>query len=166
MGISALKTLLVYGGQPPIGNVNENPDAGPAMFYSGTALFDPRVGFNSSTLGAIGWYGSGNVPAIDQVPSAISATNIAAAQVPVAGTKMTLVSTTGSGITVLAAAVTVYASGNTIAKGSLAIDGAPGLVGIGRNVASTGSPRLRYYDPTKAIARGLRFTSSGDGARP
>lgn len=164
MGVSAQQgPIWAYGQRPTLGaGGSNNPDAGPSAFFGGVGIPDPRVGYNVTRQGGIMWYGT-DVVAIDQVPSTISTTAVAAAQAPVAGTPLTLVSATGAGITVLASAVTVWASGNLIPAGALAIDGAPGLVQLG-NLAqlSTGVTRCSAYDPTKAIARGLTITSVGN----
>lgn len=164
MGVSAEKGPKVfYGTRAPIGSGgSENPDAGPGMAYMGLGLIDPRVGYNQGPLGAIGWYGLGQVCVLDQAPSTLSTTAIAAAQVPTANTKLTLVSSAGAGITPLTAALQVYGSGNIIPVGALAIDGSPGLVGIGTPLPATGNTRLRWYDPTKAIARNIQIASVGN----
>lgn len=164
MGVSAQQgPLWVYGSRPTLGAAgSNNPDAGPSGFFAGIGIADPRVGYNVTRQGGIMWYGADPVT-IDQVPSAISTTAIAALQVPVAATPLTLVSATGAGITVLASAVVVWASGNTIPVGSLAIDSLPGLVQLG-NLAqlSTGTTRLSAYDPTVAIARAVALHSVGN----
>lgn len=162
MGISAVKgPLVVYGTRAPIGSGgSENPDLAPSLFWGGAAVFDPRAGYNVTKMGAIG-FGGGESAAINQVPSAISAVNIAASQSP-AGGAITLVSVTGAGITVLAAPLTVWASGNVIPAGALAIDLAPGLVSFGLPSVSNGYTKISLYDPTKAIARNVRLTSGGN----
>lgn len=163
MGVSAQQgPIWVYGQRPPIGSGgSNNPDAGPSGFFAGIGIADARVGYNVTRQGGIMWYGSDPVT-IDQVPSAISTTAIAAAQVPVAATPLTLVSATGAGITVTTTATVVWASGNTVPVGALAIDGLPGLVALGNlNQLSTGTTRLSAYDPTKAIARTVAIHSVG-----
>jgi hypothetical protein len=164
MGVSAQQgPLWIYVQRPTIGaGGSNNPDAAPSGFFAGIGIADPRVGYNVTRQGGIMWYGADPV-CIDQVPSAISTTAIAAAQVPVAATPMTLVSATGAGITVTSSATVVWASGNTVPSGSLAIDGLPGLVGLGNlNQLSTGATRLSAYDPTKAIARAVAIASIGN----
>lgn len=163
MGVSAEQGPKVfYGQRPPLGNASNNPDAGAGMVYGGWGLIDPRVGYNVTALGSIGWYGTNPTVVVDQVPSQLSTVAIAAAQVPVAGTALTLVSTTGAGITVMASSFLSYGSGNTIAAGSLAIDGLPGYINGGVVLPATGNARLRWYDPTKAIARNVQIASVGD----
>lgn len=163
MGISAqYGPVWIFGGRTTLGaGAIGNPDAGPSAFFGGVGIVDPRVGFNVGPLGGVMWYGGNDVVAIDQVPSAISTTAIAAAQVPVAATPLTLVSATGAGITVLASATYVYGSGNTISVGALAIDGVPGVVNLGTVLPSTGFARGKAYDPTKAIARAIAIHSVG-----
>lgn len=164
MGVSAQQgPIWVYGQRPTLGAAgSNNPDAAPSGFFGGIGIADPRVGYNVTRQGGVMWYGSDPV-AIDQVPSTLTTAGIAAAQVVVAGTPLTLVTTTGAGITVLATPVVVWASGNTVPAGALAIDGLPGLVALGNlNQLSTGTTRLSAYDPTKAIARAVRVTSVGN----
>lgn len=162
MGVSAEKGPKVfYGTRAPLGSGgSENPDLGPSLAWGGFNLYDPRSGYNQTKMGAIG-LGGGESAAINQVPSAISAVNIAASQTP-GSAALTLVSATGAGITVLAAPLTVWASGNVIPVGALAIDGAPGLVSFGLPSVSNGYTRISMYDPTKAIARTVRITSGGN----
>lgn len=166
MGISAfVGPLVVYGHRnPPGAGAPNNADLAPNLTWGGWGLMDQRVGYNNTRLGALGWYGDGSgIVVVDAVPSAISAVNIAASQTPAAAA-LTLVTTTGAGITVLATALQVWASGNTIPAGTLAIDGPSGLLSAGAALAvvSTGTTRISMYDPTKAIARAVRITSGGD----
>jgi hypothetical protein len=162
-GSSALKgPLIVYGTRAPIGSGgSENPELAPSIFWGGVGMIDPRPGYNVTRWGAIG-IGSGNSAIVNQVPSAISAVNIAALQVPVSGTALTLVSSTGAGITVTGNALVIYGSGNTVPAGSLAIDGTPTLVGFGLPQLSSGHTKVAFYDPTKAVARAIRVTSVGN----
>lgn len=155
--------IIAYGSRNPIGTGaagSNNPDLAPSLIYGGAGLIDPRAGYNVTKRGAIG-LGGGEPAVINQAPSAISAVNIAASQSPGSGA-ITLVSSSGAGITVLAAAQTVWASGNVIPSGTLAIDGAPGLIAFGAADLSSGYTTVSYYDPTKAIARNVRLTSGGN----
>ncbi len=163
MGITAFKSLITYGQRPPPGtgaSGSENSDICPAILWGGTGIFDGRSGYNVTRLGGIGYYGS-PVCAIDQVPSTISAVNIAASQQAVDGTALTLVSSTGAGITVLATALQVWPSGNTIPVGTLVIDGSPALVGFGTVLPSTGATRMSAYDPTTMLSRNIRIVTAG-----
>lgn len=154
--------LVVYGTRPPLGSGgSENPALAPSLFWGGANMYDQRAGYNVTKAGAIGFSG-GEGAAVNQVPSAIAAANIAASQTPAAAA-LTLVSATGAGITVLAAATTVWASGNVIPAGALAIDGAPGLVSFGSTTENSSSySYVSIYDPTKSIARNIRITSGGN----
>lgn len=139
-----------------LGNVSQGPDLAPSLDYGLNGLLDHRVPYNS--LGAngcvVGWFME--APLVDAVPSTLTTTAIAAAQVPVAGTNMTLVSSTGAGITVLASSMQALGSGNTIAAGSLAIDGAPGYQKFGTNSITT------FYDPATALCRNIQIASVGN----
>lgn len=154
--------LVSYGQRLPVGVAGPlNADLAPCVFWGGACLMDPRVGYNKTRRGTIGLYGDNLIHEISQVPSAISAVNIAASQSPAAGA-ITLVSVTGAGITILSAATVVWSSGNTIPSGTLAIDGAPGLVAFGSADLGTGYTMVSVYDPTKAIARNVRIVSGGN----
>lgn len=136
---------------------NQNPQAGPSSFVHGIVMQDLRdpycyVPGSSSTTPVYGWLGSGVV--LDQVPSAISAVNIAASQTPGSATTLTLVSSSGAGITVGA---TLYSGATgSLVTGLLAIDTAM----AGQSYGQDGT--INVWDPTKACARNVRITSGGD----
>lgn len=163
MTISTLSGPLVSVGQPPaISGMpgDYNSDLGPSLFWGGTGILDPR-GTNQGSGSAAspmfyGFLGSTRIPLINQVPSAITAANIAASQTPTTGTTLTLVTSTAAGITVLSSATVVPPSFTSLAAGTLAIDSASGVVTYGTSTA------VQLYDPTKAIARNVRITSDGN----
>lgn len=158
--------VIAYGDRNPPGTGGTgtvNADKAPSIFWGGTAFLDPRVGYNVTRFGCIGFDSDSDCPVIDQVPSAISATNIAASQAVAGAAAFALVTTSGAGITVLATAAVVWASGNTIPVNALVIDTAPGLVAYGIPQISSGYTAVSIYDPTKAIARNVRVTSGGGG---
>lgn len=161
-GSTGLKgPIIAYGTRAPVGSGgSENPELAPSIFWGGTGFIDPRPGYNVTRWGAIGIGGESAV--VNVVPSTLAANNIAASQTPTAATPLTLVSSTGAGITVLAASLVVWGSGNTIPSGALAIDGAPGLVAFGMPQLSSGNTKVSFYDPTKTIARAVRVHSAGD----
>lgn len=135
------------------------PNSAPSLDYGGSGLMDPRLPWNvaNSPTGAqvIGWLGVDTICVTDQVPSAISTSNIAAAAHAVNGTPMTLVSATGSGITVVAAGgFLALPSRNTIPAGALAIDGEPNYIRLGI------SDYTGFYDPTTGISRAVSITGS------
>ncbi len=148
--------LVVYGAAPYATETNE--DRGPSAFDQGMALLDPRTPFTytpgiSDTRKFYAHLASGIV-CIDAVPSALSATNIAAAQAPTASVALTLVSSSGSGITV-STSITNASTGATV-TGLLAIDTAMSPVTFGS------AAQTSVWDPTKAIARNIRITSVGN----
>lgn len=171
MAITAWKGPLISFGQSVasgagLGQASDpNPSRSPGLFDQGVGIMDPRAAFaynpgasmGGAALGergAYGWWGVTHIAICNQVPSTISAVAIAAAQVPVASTAMTLRSTSGAGITV-STSITSAATGATV-TGLLAIDTAMAPV---QNGATGGN---LFWDPTKAIARCLQFTSAGD----
>ncbi len=156
--------MIIYGDRNPQGQGaggSMNPNKAPSLVWGGMGLFDPRGQYDRIRYGALGFSGTTDIPVIDAAPSTASAVNIAASQSPAAGA-ITLVSTTGAGITVLAAALTVWPGGNVIPVGALAIDGPPGLVTFGRAQLSSGNTVVSLYDPTKSLARCVTLTSGGN----
>lgn len=171
MSISAWKGPLVAFGQSILAGSglgqpsDPSGSRSPSLFDQGLGIMDPRAPYaynpgqatGGSTVGdrgAYGWWGVTHIAICNQAPSTISAVAIAAAQVPVAGTALTLVSVTGGGITV-STSITSASSGATV-TGLLAIDGAMTAV---QNGVSGGN---FFWDPTKAIARAVQITSVGD----
>lgn len=133
-----------------------NPSLGPSPSWGGGMILDPRVGYQPGqppSTPILGW--SDNFCLVtNQVPSAISAVNIAAAQVPVAATPLVLVAASGGGITVGQSVVNL-STGLTV-TGLLVIDGLPGVIAFGPDAT------IQIYDPRTTIARNLRFTSVGN----
>lgn len=151
----------VAGARVPPGSNGGPPDQAPSLFWGGNGVQDPRVPYNTmnsaSGAGICGWYGQGLIKVIGQVPSAISTTNIAAAQTLASGTPMTLVGTTGAGITVLATSMLAIGSMNTIPARALAIDGAPTYTAFG---SLPNSFRTVFYDASGMIARAVSVTAA------
>src|ERR1019366_4962882 len=93
--------LVVFGGNyPNVGasiaapstyNGIENDNLGPSVFLRGTATLDPRFGpyggANTNQI-VLCWYGTDYLTVCNAVPATASTTNLAAAQVPGAGTAM------------------------------------------------------------------------------
>lgn len=158
--------MIVYGDRPPGGTGStgsNNPDKAPSVFWGGACLLDPRSQYNRTKAGALGFFGNpGYLMTADFTPATLAVANIAASQSPVAAA-LTLVSATGAGITVLAAATTVFPSMTVLAVNTLAIDGASGVVGFGRaSAANSAQNVVSLYDPTKSLGRALRITSGGN----
>lgn len=135
-----------------------NPDTpGPSLFAYGPGMMDTRAPFVYQPGARRGrtFYGypGGTLTLIDQAPSAISAVNIAASQAMTAATPLTLVSSSGAGITV--GASVVNASTGATVTGVLAIDTA--MAPLFNNQQGSGGA---LWDPAKAIARAVSFTST------
>jgi hypothetical protein len=162
--------LVAYGSRNTPGSganqsgAGNNPDKAPSLFDLGLGILDGRAGYNQTRAGAIGWYGFGDCVVLDYVPSALSTTSMAAAQVPTAGTALTLVTATGAGITVLASALTVWSSGNVVPAGALAIDGPPTLIAAIDSLPNlaTGNATLMFYSPATTAARNVQIASAGN----
>jgi hypothetical protein len=152
--------LFVPGAGPAIGGVtiDTNDSAGPSCFAHGVGIVDTRFGpFGGADITAVRpvWWGSDFICVLDQVPAALSTTNIVAAAVPVAGTPMTLAGAS-TGITVLATPLSIIA-GQVFPAGALMIDGNPALI----TLAAVGGG-VSMYDPRTMSARTLLFTSAGN----
>lgn len=159
MAVAAYKgPLNVFGQASGSGAADYNNYRSPSMFDMGVGIGDPRLPFcynpGNETFGSYGWWGTNEIVILDQVPSTITTTAIAASQLAVAGTAMTLVSATGAGITA-GVTITSAATGRAV-TGLLAIDGAMGYVQPG---SSGGN---RFWDPTKALARAVAIAGNGD----
>ncbi len=153
--------LSWYRGRTQSGGAGDNnPDApAPDMSAYGYAVMDVRDPFafqpgQGGTRRFFGFLGAGDVVLIDQVPSTISTTNVAAAAAPAAGVAMTLVAASGSGITVGVSVVNALTG--VAVTGLRAIDGAMGSVALG----DSGSMNL--WDPAKALSRALSLTSTAN----
>jgi hypothetical protein len=163
---------LVYGQLPPTIAGNPPPDYNPDRAPSGGDLawgvIDPRYGYKiggwmnpNAALGgpqpnplAILFASASELQCVDQAPSTVSTTNIAAAQNVTNGTPMTLVSASGAGITVMSSTLVIPQTGLVVPAGNLAIDGLPGVVSFGQTGA------IACLDPTHQIARALSITGS------
>lgn len=171
MGVVAWKGPAALFGQaaPSGGGLGQASDPNlarsPSLFDQGTGIMDPRApyaykpgaatgGILEGDRGGYGWWGGADQCLVNQVPSTLAAANVAALQHTTAGAALTLVSTTGAGITV-GTSITRADTGATV-PGLLAIDGAMGFVQNG----TTGGNL--FWDPTKALARALSLTSSAD----
>lgn len=149
---------------PGFSNGEGSSTPGPSAFAHGVALFDNRFGTFAGTdesTNIPAWYGAGFINVLDQAPSALSATNLAAAQVPVAGTAMTLAGAS-TGITVLAAPYAIIST-QVFPTGALIIDNTPIFVtvqSINNGVAPAGG--IACYDARRQISRAVQFTSVGD----
>lgn len=155
MAISAWTGPLAIFGQATYGDTN--PQRGSSLFDQGIGLMDPRRPYypgSAAASKAYGWYGVTQIPVIDVVPVATGAAVIAAAAVQTAGTPMTLVSTSGSGVTVNQS-VRNLNTGATV-TGLLAIDGAATPLSMGQDGT------INLYNPANMIARNVTLTSSGN----
>lgn len=151
--------VIAYRGNPlgSVGGGGNNPDAAPNTLLHGTALLDQRQPFTyapggSSTAICYGWLAT-ECQVINQVPSTIADNNIAASQSP-ATAALTLVSSSGAGITV-GTSITRADTGAAV-TGLLAIDTAMAGTSFSQNAS------VNMWDPTKAISRNVRITSGGN----
>jgi hypothetical protein len=145
-----------------------NPDRAPSGGDLGWGVIDPRYGYKiggyfnpSALIGgaqpnpiAILFLSASEQVCVDQAPSTIATANIAPAANVTSGTPVTLVSSSGAGITVMTSPLIIPQTGLVVPSGVLAIDLLPGLVSFGQN----GS--IAVVDPTRNIARAVSITGS------
>jgi hypothetical protein len=140
-------------------DIEHNSDRGPSFCDLGEGLLDPRPPFMfqpgaASSKAFYGWPGLFGGPVVDQAPSATSSNVIAATQVPVGGTALTLNANTSLGF---GAATTINAyEGGTVSVRP--IDGV--MTGLAFGVS--GGPNL--WNPTTAVARTLTVFGSSNGS--
>lgn len=139
------------------------PDIAPSLDLMGNGIQDHRLQWdkannNSGTgVGVLGWYGSGYIAVIDQVPSTLSATNIAAAANVVSGTAMTLAGAS-TGITIVGTGGQImFPSLRTIPAGALILDGLPGILRFGTHFISG------FYQHTTFLSRAVTVTGATSG---
>jgi hypothetical protein len=164
--------LSVTGTNPPVSGpttatgggaalVSEsNPDLGPSLFWAGTGIRDPdypaRIGAGANIAGSysnqdVGWYmATGGLVVCDQAPSTASTTNLAAGQVAASGTALTL-AVASTGVTVLAAPLTILPTGNVVPAGCLVLDGNPAWT----------AASFAFMNPTTGISRAIAVTAAG-----
>lgn len=138
------------------GPLGYNEDAGPSMFMGGSGMLDPRP-FSTYTpgkaTGTTGIYGASPILVLaltGAVNVAANLDSIAADQVPVAGTAMTL-NGTGTGVTLNSSTVNA-ATGATV-TGLAAIGGVTTYVTFGAN---------RWYNPASLMSRTIVIDSVGN----
>ena len=114
-------------------------NAAPSLDFLASGIQDHRLPVNSrgssvTQPGIMGWYGGADPTVIHYVPSAIATANIAALANVTSGTAMTLVSSTGAGITVLSTTAPAFfmPTGTSVGAG-VAIDGLPSVHAFGAN---------------------------------
>lgn len=153
--------FVVFGELPQIGGLGieqaYNPNAGPSIFYQGIGILDPRVPFTYYPGQAGGkttaWFGNGPIMVYDGVPAVAAVGAIVAGAPITANTAMTLVSSSGAGIVV--GQSTVNALTGAAVTGLLAMGTAMGTVAFGSSGGNI------FWDPTKALARGIAVTAGG-----
>lgn len=158
MSVSAWAGPLVAFGQSPTSDYN--PHGGPSLFLDGAGLLDPRVPFTyvpgmRPGKPFYGFLGTTHIPVLDVTATAGATSALAAAQVPTAGTALTLVSSTSAPITV---GVSINRSDTGAAvSGLISIHGSASGTAFGQN-----NHPVFIWDPTTLAARNVTITSVGD----
>lgn len=151
----------------PLGSAGFPLNAAPSLDFLASGIQDHRLGYNSlgssaNQPGIVGWYGGGGglTCIANYIPSQITTANIAAGAHAVNGTAMTLVSTSGSGITVLStsAPATFWPTG-TVQSTGVVIDGLPSLHAFG----TAGNFTTAFYNRGTYVGRGVSITGVSGG---
>lgn len=141
---------------------NYNQDRAPSIFDQGSLLMDPRFGYVPGRGGSkviFGYPMFSVIPQVSAVPSTIATANIAALQVPVAATPITLVAASGAGITINN--TITRSDTKAIITGLRAIDLTVSMIAFGSGAAGLGGP-ITSPDPSTTLARNVRITSVGN----
>lgn len=158
MAVSAWTGPLVTFGQAPTSDYN--PQGGPSLFQSGAGLIDPRS-FYTYVPGMragkpfYGFLGTTQIPVLDVTATAAAPAALAGSQTPVAGTALTLASSTSAPITV-GVSITRADTGAAV-TGLISIHGSASGVAFGQS-----SYPVYIWNPTTLAARNVTVTSVGD----
>lgn len=152
-----------YIGSPPA-IVNENPDFGPSLLWMGIGVRDPRylqrIGAGANVAGGYpnqdcGWFFAGpGLLLTNQVPSTAAANNVAASQATTVGGTLALAAAS-TGVTVLAAPLTILSTGKVVPAGCLVLDGTPTYTGSGTSGA------FAFFNPGNSLSRALVVAGAG-----
>jgi hypothetical protein len=128
---------------------------------AGNGIQDSRWLWNAGSSAAapqvIGWANPGQYPVVDVVPATLAAAAFAAAQVPVAGTPMTLVASSGAGVIVPTAAMYMFPGGQLVPTTARFVQAVPVYHKFG-----FGKQQAWAYDPATILERCLTITSVGN----
>jgi hypothetical protein len=146
---------------PFAGALAQPPTVGPSADCAFAGVQDARLqwkaGFSTTVPEVMMWPDLAAYPQIDQVPSTAAAATIVAAAIPVSGTPMTLIPTTGGGITVGGGPAVTLSGLYQTTGAERWVDGPPVYRMFGQGRQLTGC-----YDGTTMLARALRVTSVGN----
>jgi hypothetical protein len=118
------------------------------LWNAGTSQFAPQV---------IGWPDPGLYPVIDCVPATLAAAALAATQVPVSGTPLTLVPASGAGVVVPTVPVTMFPGGTVVPITGRFIHAVPLYQKFG-----FGKQQAYAYDAATMLERCITVTSVGN----
>ena len=152
-------------------SLDSNAQISPSFWFMGDMILDPRLPYTyqpgqSDQQPFYGWGTAGRICLIDSIPSTLSTSAIAAAAVPSGGV-VTLVSSSGAGITT--GCTIVNAATGAKVTGLLGID----VAGDGRSKTFTGtftnnSPKISFTSTTVPVGMqvGDQVTLTSTGTLP
>ena len=167
---------IIFGQRNPPGyGGSNNPDIAPSAVWGGWITVDPRVGYNQTRTGIMGWFGSSNrICLVDAVPAAPSNTNIATGIALAAPGAITLVTTSAAGVNIVASSTTnplgngttvwgnVTSGGVLIPAGTLCLDAVPTYLsaGLAQPNSSSGYTKVTCYNPATMLSRTVTVAST------
>lgn len=145
-----------------VGIQAQPPTIGPSFDACAIGLQDGRWKYNQGGSSAtapmiIGWLDPGCYPVIDLVPATAAAAALAAAQVPVANTPLTLVAASGAGVVVPTTAIQMFPGQQLVPATARWIQALPTYTQFGYGKQTTWA-----YDPTTSLERAITITSVGN----
>jgi hypothetical protein len=151
-------------GRNPIGSrsgASQPPTVSMSFDAGGMGIQDSRWLWNAGTSAnapqVIGWPDPGLYPVIDVVPATLAPAAFAAAQVPVAGTPMNLVATSGAGVIVPTAPVQMFPGGQLVPVTGRFVQAIPVY-----NKFGFGKQQAYAYDSATMLERCITVTSVGN----
>jgi hypothetical protein len=153
----------VMGRNPPGSRLGASQPPAVSMSFDagGTGIQDSRWQWNAGTSQfapqVIGWPDPGLYPVLDVVPPALAAAALAAAQIPVSGTPMTLVASSGAGVIVPTTPTQMFPGGQLVPITGRFIQAIPVYQRFG-----FGKQQAYAYDAATMLERCLTVSSVGN----
>src|SRR5580765_7704603 len=153
----------VMGRMPPGSRLgaSQPPTISMSFDAGGMGIQDSRWQWNAGTSTTapqvVGWPDPGLYPVIDAVPATLAPAAFAAAQIPVAGTPLTLVASSGAGVIVPTSATTMFPGGMVVPTTARFVHAVPVY-----NRFGYGKQQAYAYDAATMIERCITVTSVGN----
>lgn len=151
-------------GRNPVGSrsgASQPPTVSMSFDCGGTGIQDSRWLWNAGSSPfapqVIGWPDPGLYPVLDFVPATLAAAAFAAAQIPVVGTPMTLVASSGAGVIVPTTPTQMFPGGQLVPVTGRFVQAVPIYQKFG-----FGKQQAYAYDSATMVERCITVTSVGN----